>query len=90
MFEWDSKKNAEIKKERKISFEDVVFAIHSGALLDILDHPNQEKYPGQKLLIVKINDYVWVVPAEKRGNRLRLVTAYPSRKYTKRYLGGKR
>jgi len=90
MFEWDSRKNAEIRKKRKISFEEIVSAIHSGALLDILDHPNQEKYPDQKLLIVKINDYVWVVPAEKRGNRLRLVTAYPSRKYTKRYLGGKR
>ncbi|WP_163329441.1 hypothetical protein GFV12_08500 (plasmid) [Desulfurobacterium thermolithotrophum] len=90
MFEWDEKKNAEIWEEREITFEQIVFAIRSGGLLDILDHPNQEKYPGQKLLIVKINDYIWVVPAERRGNRLRLITAYPSRKYTKRYLREKK
>lgn len=87
MFEWDEGKNRRLKQERDISFEQIAYTINSGGLIDIVDHPNQKKYPGQKLLIVNINGYVWVVPAEKRGNRLRLITAYPSRKYTKRYLG---
>ncbi len=87
MFEWDEGKNRRLKQERDISFEQIAYTINSGGLIDIVDHPNQKKYPGQKLLIVNINGYAWVVPAEKRGNRLRLITAYPSRKYTKRYLG---
>ena len=90
MFEWDEKKNVELLEKRGITFEKVARAINSGNLLDILNHPNQKKYPGQKLLIVKIDEYVWVVPTEKRSNKLRLITAYPSRKYTKRYLGEKR
>lgn len=87
MFEWDEGKNSKLKRERKVSFEEIARIINSGGLIDILDHPNQKKYPGQKLLIININGYAWVVPAERRGNRLRLITAYPSRKYTKRYLG---
>jgi len=87
VFEWDEGKNNKLKRERKVSFEKIARIINSGGLIDILDHPNQKKYPGQKLLIININGYAWVVPAERRGNRLRLITAYPSRKYTKRYLG---
>jgi len=86
MFEWDEKKNLKLKRERDISFEELVYAIKSGGLLDILNHPNQEKYPNQKLLIINVDGYAWVVPFEKRGNKLRLITAFPSRKYTKRYL----
>lgn len=87
MFEWDEGKNSKLKRKREISFEQIAYIINSGGLIDIIDHPNQKKYPGQKLLIVNVNGYAWVVPVEKRGNRLRLITAYPSRKYTKRYLG---
>jgi len=87
MFEWDDKKSLKLKRERNISFEEIAYIINSGGLIDIIDHPNQEKYPNQKLLIVNINGYIWVVPAERRGNRLRLITAYPSRKWTKVYLG---
>ncbi len=89
VFEWDEKKNEKLKRERNVSFEEVVRALASGDLIDILYHPNREKYPKQKLLIVKLKGYVWVVPFEKRGDKLRLITAYPSRKYTKRYLRGK-
>jgi len=87
VFEWDEGKNSRLKRERGISFEQIAYIINSGGLIDIVNHPNQRKYPGQKLLIVNVNGYAWVVPAEKRGNKLRLITAYPSRKYTKRYLG---
>ncbi len=90
MFEWDEKKNVELSEKRKITFEEVVRAINSGALLDILNHPNQKKYPKQKLLIVEIDGYTWVAPMERKVNKLRLITAYPSRKYTKRYLGEER
>ncbi len=89
MFEWDDKKNEKLKKERNISFEEIVKAVASGGLVDVLYHPNRKKYPGQKLLIVNLKGYAWVVPFEERGDKLRLITAYPSRKFTKRYLRGK-
>jgi len=89
MFEWDEKKNLKLKRKRNISFERVVYEIRLGKLLDIINHPNREKYPNQKLLIINIDGYAWVVPFEKRGNKLRLITAFPSRKYTKRYLRNK-
>ena len=86
MFEWDDKKNKKLKKERNISFEEIIKAVASGGLIDVLYHPNREKYPNQKLLIVNLKGYAWVVPFEERGDKLRLITAYPSRKFTKRYL----
>jgi uncharacterized DUF497 family protein len=85
-FEWDEKKNIKLKKERRISFQQIVEAINSGRVIEVRDHPNQRDYPNQKLIIVRINDYVWVVPCEWRRNKLRLITAYPSRKYTKQFL----
>ena len=86
MFEWDEGKNAKLKRDRDISFEEIAYIIKEGGLLDIIDHPNRKKYPNQKLLIINVNGYAWVVPTEKRGDKLRLITAFPSRKYTKRYL----
>ncbi len=86
MFEWDDKKNKKLKKERNISFEEIIKAVASGGLIDVLYHPNREKYPNQKLLIVNLKGYAWVVPFEELGDKLRLITAYLSRKFTKRYL----
>ncbi|MBI5286061.1 MAG: BrnT family toxin [Deltaproteobacteria bacterium] len=61
-FSWDNEKNERLKRERGISFEDVVFYIEQGHLLDILEHPNQQVYPGQRIFIVEIEDYVYLVP----------------------------
>ena len=38
-FAWDDAKNAKLRKERGIGFEDIVFHIERGDLLDILEHP---------------------------------------------------
>ena len=56
-FSWNEDKNELLKEERQISFEDVVFYIEQGFLLDILEHPNQEKYQGQKIFVVQIDEY---------------------------------
>lgn len=85
-FEWDERKNAFLKKERGISFEEIVNLIAQGELIAVRNHPNPEKYPDQKIFILDVDGYAWVVPFEKRGDRLRLITAYPSRKWTKLYL----
>jgi uncharacterized DUF497 family protein len=83
LFEWDPNKSDKIKQERGISFEDIVCGIENGDLLDELFNPN---YPEQIILLVKIENYIWVIPTEQRGNRIRFITAYPSRKFTEKYL----
>ncbi len=85
VIDWDESKNLQLKLERGVGFEDVVIAINEGRILDILEHPNKEKYEGQRLLIVEIGEYAYVVPFEKREGVIRLITIFPSRKMTKKY-----
>ena len=85
-FSWSAEKNARLKSERNISFEEVLFHIEQGHLLDILEHPNQEKYPGQKILIVNIEDYVYLIPFVESEHDMFLKTIIPSRKATRQYL----
>lgn len=89
-FDWNDDKSQSLKAERGVSFEDVVFHVAAGGLLDVLDHPNPGAYPGQCILIVGIDGYAFVVPFVADGDVLFLKTIIPSRKMTKRYLGDKR
>ena len=84
---WDEEKNQILKKERSISFEEVITHIAAGDLLDIVEHTNQEKYKGQYIFIVKIRNYAWLVPFFETENKIFLKTIIPSRKATKKYLG---
>ena len=79
-FVWQEDKNKLLKQEWNISFEQVV---------DVMEHPNQEKYKGQKFILVEINGYVYIVPVRilDSGEECSLITVYPSRKYTNKYLG---
>ena len=68
-FEWNAEKNEELGKERGITFEEVVFCLMHGGLLDTIEHPNQEKYQNQRIFIINIEDYVYLVPfVEKEEN----------------------
>jgi len=86
-YKWDKEKNEKLKIERDLSFEQVTMHIERGDVLDIVAHPNQEKYPNQQLLVVEINDYAYLVPFVENGKFLK--TIIPSRKATRDYLGGK-
>jgi uncharacterized DUF497 family protein len=86
IFNWDEEKNKKLQIERGVSFEEVILAIEDGRLLDVLEHPNQEKYVGQRLYVVAMGHYAYIVPFEDRGNERVLMTIFPSRKYTKTYL----
>lgn len=86
IFNWNHEKNELLKQERGVSFEEIVFYIENGFLLDIIEHPNQEKYSGQKIYAVNLNEYVYLVPCVESEDEIFLKTAYPSRKYTKNYL----
>ena len=85
-FSWNNSKNDKLKKERKISFEEVVLNITKGKLLAVVQHSNQAKYEGQKKFIVEINNYVYLVPFVENEKEIFLKTIIPSRKATKEYL----
>lgn len=86
-FAWDDAKNAKLRKERGIGFEDVVFHIESGDLLDILEHSNPNRYAGQHIFVVRCEDCVYLVPFIEDEHTVFLKTIIPSRKATKQYLG---
>jgi uncharacterized DUF497 family protein len=88
-FSWNNEKNQLLKAERNISFEEVVFHIEKKRVLDIVEHPNQEQYKGQKIFIVNIHNYAYLVPFVESEEEIFLKTIIPSRKATKKYLGGK-
>jgi uncharacterized DUF497 family protein len=85
---WDEGKNERLRSERGISFEEIVFHIQRGDLLDILEHPNQAKYKGQRVFVVNVNGYVYLVPFVESEQEVFLKTIIPSRRATKRYLEG--
>lgn len=84
---WDNKKNNLLKLERNVSFEDIIICLRNNKILDLLDNPNQDKYAGQKMLIVEINNYAYLVPYVETEDEIFLKTIIPSRKATKLYLG---
>lgn len=88
-FSWDKEKNQLLKVERNISFEEVVFHIEKKDILDIVEHPNQEKYQGQKIFIININNYAYLVPFVESEQEISLKTIIPSRKATRQYLRGR-
>lgn len=86
-FRWNQEKNEQLQAERKITFEMVISSIEKGNLIDTIQHPNQEKYPNQRIFIVEINRYVYLVPFVENDTEFFLKTIIPSRKLKKQYLG---
>ncbi len=83
--EWNNEKNEKLKEERGLCFEDVERLIVDDKLLDIKPHFNVEKYPEQKIMIVKLNGYVHYVPFIIKDDLLFLKSIIPSRKLNKIY-----
>jgi uncharacterized DUF497 family protein len=87
LFEWDEEKNSWLKSNRNVCFEDVVFCVENGFILDDKVHPNQNKYPNQRLMIIDMDGYAYLVPYIENEESLFLKTIIPSRKAFKQYLG---
>jgi len=86
-FTWDEAKNAKLKAERGIGFEEIVFLIAKGHVLDVLDHPNPVRYAGQRIFVIERETYAYLVPFVEDERQITLKTIIPSRKATKTYLG---
>ncbi len=89
-YNWNYEKNIKLKSERNISFEEVIFLINSGNLIEIITNPNEEKYSKQKIYVLNIDNYIYHVPYVESEDEIFLKTIIPSRKSTKKYLGEKK
>jgi uncharacterized DUF497 family protein len=86
VYDWNEEKNEWLKKERDISFEEIVEALNEGKKIDSYKHPNREKYPNQEILIVEIDNNAYIVPLVEDKEKVFFKTIYSSRKATKKYL----
>lgn len=85
-FDWNEEKNKWLKRERNVSFEQVVFRVERGNLLDVIRHPNQTKYKNQCVYVIEIEGYAYMVSYVENDDAIFLKTIFPSRKYTNIYL----
>lgn len=84
-FEWDKKKNEKLKKERKISFEQVIKSIIEGSLIDIIENPSSF-HKNQRVFVLKISNYIYYVPFVEDEEKIFMKTIIPSRKLKNKYL----
>ena len=82
----ECRENIRLKAERGLSFDQVVLHIERGDLLEVYGHPNQQRYPGQQVLVVRIQDYAYLVPFVENEQGCFLKTIIPSRKATRIYI----
>ena len=87
---WSTEKNIRLKAQRGVSFEEVVSAMSNGGLLAVLDHPNTAQYPNQRMFVVRIRGYAYLVPFVETKHEVFLKTIIPSRKATRIYLDEER
>ena len=88
-YDWNTEKSLTLKNTRGVSFEDVIFYLEQGKMLDDIGHPNQEKYPGQRMLIIDVGGYAYLIPYVENEGVYFLKTIIPSIKATDFYLRGK-
>ena len=85
-FRWPPDKNELLKRVRGVSFEEVTVAVEAGALLQIVPHPSPVKYPRQKIMIVAVAGYAYLVPFVEEEDHFFLKTIIPSRKATRDFI----
>ena len=86
LIRWNPEKNLELKRERDVSFEEILSAVEQGGLLLTVEHPNKKRYPNQRIWVVSLRGYAHMVPFIETEDEVFLKTIMPSRKATKQYL----
>lgn len=87
-FNWNKEKNEWLRKKRNIGFEDIIFLISEGKLVEVVKNPGEE-YQNQLMFVINFENYIYLVPFVIDENEIFLKTIIPSRKATKKYIGGK-
>jgi len=85
-FRWAPDKNASLQHERGVSFEEITVAVETGRLLEIVPHPKTGKYPRQKIMVVEVAGYAYLVPFVEEEDHYFLKTIIPSRKATRDFI----
>lgn len=85
-FRWAADKNDWLKSERGVSFEEITVAVEAGALLEVVAHPNPAKYPRQRVMVVEVGSYAYLVPFVEETDHYFLKTIIPSRKATRDFI----
>ena len=85
-FDWSSEKSESLGRVRGMFFEDIVICIQNGHVLDVIRHPDRDRYLGQNIIVLNVDGYVWLVPYVKQKGVRFLKTIMPSRKATREYL----
>ena len=86
MYLWDPEKNLLLQNERGVTFQEVEAILLAGNHIDIIDVPAQHLHPGQKGFVVKIANYIYLVPFKEMGDHIFLITIFPSRKLNEKYI----
>jgi len=84
---WDERKNGWLRQQRGVCFEQAAVCLAAERVLDVMDHTNQDRYPGQKVAVIEIEGYACLVPYEQAGGEIVFKTLIPSRKATRKYIG---
>ena len=87
---WNAEKSLSLKAQRGVSFEEIVAATSQGGLLKVMEHPNRARYEHQKMLVVRIREYAYLVPYVESDNEIFLKSIIPSRKATRNFLTGEK
>ena len=85
-FEYCAEKNNKLKEERGISFEEIIYLMNNGHLLDTIQHHNKDKYAERCFYVVDVDGYIHLVPFVRNESSIFLKTIFPSRKHTKIYI----
>ncbi|MFW5728296.1 MAG: toxin [Spirochaetota bacterium] len=90
-FNWDDQKNRLLKRTRHIGFEEVVVAIQEERVVDIVEHPGEDRYPNQRISLIEHRNYIYAVPFVRNTEtgEVFLKTIFPSRRYTRLHLHAK-
>jgi uncharacterized DUF497 family protein len=86
--DWDQEKNIKLLANRGVGFEDVQTAFEENRILAEVRHNNITRYPKQRVFVVEIDHYVYLVPYVEDETKIFFKTIIPSRKATKQYLKG--
>ncbi len=84
-YSFSAEKNALLKAERGVNFDDVIFLLENDCLLEI-SHNKSSNHLNQEIMVIKINEYAYIVPFVRNDDEVFMKTIYPSRIMTEKYL----
>lgn len=80
-FVFDQAKNQKLFMQRGITFEQAIEIIAKNGILLDFQHPNTEKYPKQRIMVIEVENYPYCIPYTMNDNKIFLKTIFPDRRF---------